>query len=416
MIKRKRVIRIVSYLLAVCVVLTVSGRFSVNAKESYEQTLEKVRLNSLNSLCEYVGVLSTSLSLLSAMPDYGSTVTVSSCVSGALAVTGCFNGDKITNIKRFLNYVYAFAQDFKGDEESCKAASQLSDYAEEMYCHLSDMSVAIMNGAYSLSEHGSVYKRNDKPYFEEHLDFSNGKEKEIYALAVSASAGYGRQGILSNAQTVSSAEAKVKASSFVELNPIFWRESEKESGGVELYLLSHGDTAVEITKKGGMLCRLINPLPCNQAVFSCEDAEIKVKDFLIEQGFDAEVFAFAENTFTADFLLLPYVNGVLLTTASVKASVCLSSGEITYFDATEYIKNYRENAEMPEEIPNLELLLPEKLNIEKIYACYADINGDEKPCYLAVCKHDGKEFCVYADNSGVLKTEKITLRIKYNMV
>ena len=64
LIGRRKFIRAVAYLAALCAVFAASGYFAKRAKASYEETLGKVRISSLASLSEYARDVSGGLRLL----------------------------------------------------------------------------------------------------------------------------------------------------------------------------------------------------------------------------------------------------------------------------------------------------------------------------------------------------------------
>ena len=63
-IKRRFFIRVVSYLVAATVIIAATGLFSQRAKAGYEETLGKVRLSNLTSLCEYTREVGSGLRVL----------------------------------------------------------------------------------------------------------------------------------------------------------------------------------------------------------------------------------------------------------------------------------------------------------------------------------------------------------------
>lgn len=414
MVKRRKFIRTVSYLLALCLMAAVAGGFSGMAKESYEKTLEKVRFEALNSLCEYMHELSGGLSLLSvsqgdAVADSAGYVGARS--AAAIGSAACFDSEKTVNLNRFLNAAYDLSQSFSGNDSTRNAASEYSDYAEELYYHLSDLSSAVMDGKYSLSEHGSVYSAQKKPYFEDYLDYSNGKEGEIFAQAALVSVSYGHCAVLQGMETVPIEYAKKKAGGIIGVDAVLWREGEaKRESGFEVYSLFHADSEAEICKSGGLLCRLVNPQPCGKAVFSARDALTKAKEFVKNQGCAAgELIGSAVGALEADFCFVPKVNGVLLLTAPVMVSVCFSNGEITFFDASEYIKNYRDNMRVSAVVPDVSGMFPDDLTVEKAFVCFAEIDGRERLCLLAVLSEKDEKFTAYIDYSEfkIIKMEKL---------
>jgi hypothetical protein len=89
-----------------------------------------------------------------------------------------------------------------------------------------------------------------------------------------------------------------------------------------------------------------------------------------------------KSEFTASFVFVPRINGILLLTAEIRAEVCLASGETTFFDASEFIKNYRTDIYVDTEIPDFSGRLPPNLTMEKADICYADIGGKKQICYI----------------------------------
>ena len=56
-------------------------------------------------------------------------------------------------MSKFFSKVYAFAENFTGTEKERETAVRLSLYAQEIYYHLNDVSSAVLNGAYALTEY-----------------------------------------------------------------------------------------------------------------------------------------------------------------------------------------------------------------------------------------------------------------------
>lgn len=410
-VKRRRFIRVTSYLLAICLVFAVAGFFTQKAKGSYESTLEKVRFEGLNSLCEYTLELSGGLRLLAVSADASvvdSASYVCSRAIGAIGCTACFDSAKIANISAFLDSVYNFAEGFTQTQANRDAAIMLSDYAEEMYYHLSDLSNAVTNGIYSLSEYGNVYQRKSIPYFEDYLDFENGSESEIVSFtAVSPTAS--KSAFLSKKSEITEEEAKEKAEKTANISAVLWRgEGAETENGIEVYRLSHGDTAIEICKPGGIIRRLINPKPCGEKVYGMNEALEKAKAFLKQEGYnDMQFFCGKEGSFSAVLYFAPEVNGVLLLNSLAKIEICLASGEITFFDASEYIGNYRTDVYSTGDNPDLSSLIPENLSLNKTLLSLADINERERLCYLAICSLENENVLIFIDSSSfkILKTQ-----------
>ncbi len=414
MLRRRKFIRIISYLIAVCVVFAASGIFTSKAKADYESTLGRVRFEALASLTEYSREISTGLRLLAvstgdSLPD--SSSYVSARAVGALGNLGCFNNEKSDNLTRFFSGIHDFSQDFSGSEERRRAAVSLSDYALEIYYHLSDLTNAVVSGEYSLTEYSSIYRRPDAPYFEDELDFFNGTEDEIFEIIAPASANARESAFLEGRESVSADEAKSAASEITGISYALWRGGEsKNDNGIEIYTLTNGDTEADICKQGGIIYRIINPQPCDSTVYGIDDARKKAVDFMKIHGFENMVeIDSKKNMFTAEFVFVPRINGIMLLTAKIEIDICLASGTVTYFDASEYIRRYRTDIAHTGGKPDISGFLPEMLTLEESFICIADIDGEEKLCILADCSFESDKVFVFIDFYS-MKTIRTVIR------
>ncbi len=383
----------------------------MRAKAGYEETLGKVRLSNLTSLCEYTREVGSGLRVLAvssgdSMAD--SMAFVRDRIMGAVGCIHAFDTKSTKHMTKFFGKAYNFAENFTGTEKERESAVRLSMYAQEMYYHLNDVSSAVLNGAYSLTEYDSAYKKSDKPYFEKYLDYSNGKETQLYKLISPVSAQVGEYGIFADMSKISPQTAKNFASEVSGVNSSLWRACEDSDAPVSLHSFKHGDVRVDICENGGMLYRLVNPMKCEKAFYTESEAESFALDFLSENGFnDMVCIDKSSSEFSAVFVFVPSVSGILLMNAPVEIAVCLSNGAITFLDSSEYLRKYRSDIEVTSS--EISIVLPPNLETKETVKCIADINGKEKQCILAFSDFDGEEVRSYIDaQSGkVLKTEII---------
>lgn len=405
-IERRKFIRVISYLVAICIVFAAAGLFSQRAKAGYEETLGKVRMTNLGSMCEYFRDISAGLRLLAVSADSSVSESVSYVEARVMGAKGCLNGfnsKKVKNIEKFISTVSSFTQEFSGTSEKRKIAIYLSEYAQEVYFHLNDVSSAVLNGAYSLTEYGSIYKGDEKPYFEDYVDYSNGNEKELFGAAAPVSANENGS-YFSKKEEITEEEAKNIATGLTGISPVLWRESKTDR---DVYSFTHGDIAVDIDKSG-MPCRLINPMPCKTAKISSDEAEERAAEYLAEYKYKNMTALRREtNEFTASFLFYPEINGVLLMTSPVEIEICRSSGKTVYLNSYEYIKNYREDVYVPDGMPDLSGVLPENVDVTRFIYCVREISGKEKLCILSECVYDDYNYYIYIDpeTMKILKTE-----------
>ncbi len=409
MLRRRKFIRIISYLVALCVVFAASGVFTAKAKTDYETALGRVRFEALASLTEYSREISSGLRLLAVSAGDSladSSAYVSARAVGAMGSLGCFYTEKVDNLTRFFSGVYDFSERFSGNEESRRAAVKLSDHAQEIYYHLSDLTNAVVSGEYILTEYESIYRKSNAPYFEDKLDYYG--NDEIYGIISAVSAESNRVEFLEGKESVSVDEAKRTASAVTGIDEALWRGGEAGNiDGVKIYALKNGDTEVDICKSGGTVYRIIDPQPCEIKVYSLSDAKRKALDFMKKHGFEnmAEIKS-AENIFTADFVFAPEVSGVLLLPAKIEIGICLESGKVTYFDASAYIRRYRTDISTADSIPDVKKLIPSTLAYDNSLICTADIDGAEKLCILAACRFENNNVYIFIDyyNFKIIKT------------
>ncbi len=410
-VKRRVFIRALSFFCAISVILAAAGLSAQKAKASYEETLGKMRLSALASLCEFSRDISAGLRLLAVSADNSmsdSAAYVGARVAGATGCINSFESKNVKNISDFLNSVNGYVQDFSGSESERKAAVMLSDYAQELYYHLNDLTSAVMNGKYALTEYPSVYSSEKTPYYEDYLDFSNGNENEIFKVIIPAAASARGCEFLRDKEKITEEDAKKIASRVADVSTALWRTDKSKAKDIETHSFVHGDISADICKFGGAVCRLVKPSACAQTVYSVEEAEKKAIDFAKTNGYsDLTLFPINGNEFEVSFYMFPEVNGILLLTARVEVSVCLANGEITYFDAAEYIKNYRSDISFNMGKPDLRMVLPENLILEDTLNCLVNIDGRDRLCYLAVADFEGNTVLTFIDASEfeVLKTE-----------
>lgn len=412
MLRRRNFIRIISFFVAGCSVLAAVGIFFAEAKTQYEKTLEQVRLSNLASLCEYIRDMSSGLRILAVSADDALTDSSAFVCSRAMGAQGClgvFGAEKAENINRFVACVYDFSENFSGTERKRKTALDFSNYAQELYYHLSDLSTAIIAGEYSLSELGSIYSKTKAPYFENRLDFSNGSEEELFSAFSSAAANSGEAEFLSDKAKISAEKAKEIAADLIKTDPALLRKGGEKEEAVETYSFFHGDSFVDISKAGGCLCRLIEPCETGEVQYSVSDALKKATEFSQKCGFESTVTVESEKSeFTAAFVLAPKTNGVLLLTAKLRIEISLVNLKVTYFDAFEYILNYRTDVFADNSAPKLSAVLPLNAEVSESCVCYAEIGGRERLCYMASCRLQNENLTVFADyySGKILKIER----------
>lgn len=399
--KKRRIIRIISYISAFAVVFAASGMLLNKAKAAYEDVLGRVRLSGLTSLCEYVHDMSSGLRILAVSANENvsdAAAFVTSRTMGALGSIACFESVNTENIATFLNGVMGFAEKFSDsiDEEQRKTALDFSDYAQELYYHLSDVANAVVSGEYSLVENKEIYKKSDAEYFENKLDFANGRENEIFSYFADASAKVMQT---YDKALITEQEAKENAAAFLDIHAQLLRsDGEKNYKGVQIYRFYHNETTVNVCRYGGGICSVETSHLCTGSELSFVQAEKAAESLMKKLGCgDFEIIHSENNDFSVRFVMAPVINGILFLPATVNTEICLGECAIIGFDASGLALNYPANLEKLTETADVSKVIPENLVFQKSSICYAEIDGAEKYCYLAECLFGDEKVFIFID-------------------
>lgn len=399
--KKRVVIRIISFVAAFAVFFAASGLILNRAKAVYEDALGRVRLSGLTSLCEYVHGVSGALRLLAVSSDEKAAEAAGVVIArttGALGSLSCFESENIKNMQAFLNGVYSFAESFSDgiNEEQRKNALDFSDYAQELYYHLSDVANAVVSGEYSLVEAGEIYEKRSTEYFEKVLDFSNGKESELFSRFADASVTVMQT---SQKNEVTLQQAKEKAAEFAGIKASLLRsEGEETVNGVQTYRFYHNETVINVCRYGGELCRAITNHICVNPQFSFLQAEEAAGKLMNKLGCADYDFVYSENgNFSAKFVMAPVINGILFLPAAVNVEICLGECGIIGYDASGFVLNYPAELAGLKENADISELIPENLILQKSRLCCADLGSSRKYCYLAECLLKNEKVLIFID-------------------
>lgn len=409
--KKRIFIRIISFISAFAVFFAASGFMLQRSKAVYEDSLGKVRLSGLASLCEYVHDISMSLRLLAVSSDEKVSESASVAYAKILGAQGsiaCFENVKTENISAFLSGIASFSQGFSDNvisgEEREKALAY-SDYAQEMYYHLSDVANAVISGEYSLFEAEEIYSKNTAEFFENHLDFSNGTEKELFSGFESAS--LQTRAAQNQKREITVREAKKNAAEFLSVHSSLLRDKGGEAiNGLQTYKFTHNGISVNVCKYGGEICRFVDSHICMSDELTHNQMQEKAEVMMKKAGcYEYELMVSQRNGNTSYFVFAPVENNILLLDAAVEVEACAGEGKIVCFDAVNYCKYYPENVSEITENADVSRLLPDNLTLVKSNICRVTIDEKERYCHLAQCLLGDEKVFVFI-NCYSLKTLK----------
>ncbi|MFO7263665.1 MAG: germination protein YpeB [Bacillota bacterium] len=158
---------------------------------------------------------------------------------------------------------------------------------------------------------------------------------------------------------------------------------------------------LDVTKKGGHVIWMVNERTIGKPTISEEEALHIAIDFLTKRGFkQMSLVNVQPYDNTRIFLFVPVQDGVRLMTDTVSVKVALDRGEVTGFQAEEYVIHHRKRS-LPK--PKLtEAQARKKVNAELQtpngeLALVEDENGEECLAYEFQAEQNGHTYRIYID-------------------
>lgn len=213
---------------------------------------------------------------------------------------------------------------------------------------------------------------------------------------------------------VTADEARKKAAEYLGCDADGLKKESDTEGAIELYCFSHGDRTAGITKTGGMLCYMTDPVYAGEATISTDEAIKRGKEYLKKAGFPESM----RETYYSTYDGICTVNyafesdGIICYSDLVKVSVSLESGKAVAFDSRGYLMNHRERKTEDEMLSEKKCrkILSRTLSVISEKQAFIPLEtGKEALCYEFHCKApEGQDVLVYI-NAISGKEENILL-------
>ena len=213
---------------------------------------------------------------------------------------------------------------------------------------------------------------------------------------------------------VTADEARKKAAEYLGCDADGLKKESDTEGAIELYCFSHGDRTAGITKTGGMLCYMTDPVYAGEATISTDEAIKRGKEYLKKAGFPESM----RETYYSTYDGICTVNyafesdGIICYSDLVKVSVSLESGKAVAFDSRGYLMNHRERKTENEMLSEKKCrkILSRTLSVISEKRAFIPLEtGKEALCYEFHCKApEGQDVLVYI-NAISGKEENILL-------
>lgn len=191
---------------------------------------------------------------------------------------------------------------------------------------------------------------------------------------------------------------------------------ENENGKIPCYRFSSEEVSVSVSKRGGYVVYMRKNRPIVDARFSYEQALGKAEKFMTDNGFDNMIDTYYYSDEGVCVINFAYLDGqTLCYTDLMKVGVALDNGEIVLYEAAGYLTNHTERAfEVPIYTAEqaAEKLNPNLVIEETSIVLIPTPAGQEKRCYEFLClAENGKEILVYI-NTSTLEEEQIYILLR----
>ncbi len=202
---------------------------------------------------------------------------------------------------------------------------------------------------------------------------------------------------------VTSDEARLIAARLFDESPSALKEEADVMSEIDMFCFSKNEMCIGITKRGGFVCYLMNPVFAGEATISAREAITRGLSYLKEIGYDKPMkesyYSIYDGICTVNYAYEQ--QGVICYPDLIKVSISLETGKIVSLDARGFIMNHHERAletDILSEEQCLSQLSPGLTVIESKKAVIPLKTGKEAYCYEFRCKTSfDSEALVYVD-------------------
>lgn len=434
--QKTRFIRAVCFLSVATLVFSFSTLFYASKAKQYRFDAEIARQRELNELCDAVDNISTSLQKTVFCSDADALRAIAKELSrdtatAKLCLSRLAEKELISDeIFKFLSQAGAYTLSLAG-KQSVSAAIEndreilmkLLDYSHSLSQALSQVLYDYSNGSLSyeksLSNLSLTAKELPSDFVESFSDIPQTLTDYpvlIYDGPFSENV-LNRKGgqYLKDKKEITRQEAQSIAAEILGENEEALRREADQDSHIPLYCFSLGDISIGITKKGGLLSYLINPVEVKAEEISPKEAVSRGKAFLKDRGYKnmtQTYYSIYDGVCTINFA---YINeGIIHYSDLIKISVALDSGEVASVDASTFLSNhcrrdlYDDNISLEQAKKRLSPLT----ELISVKTCVIPLEtGEEAYCYEFHCRDSKNNEALIYINKATGKTENILLLI-----
>lgn len=402
---RRKFIRVLCYPLALCAVLGISNLKQTQALRQSEKELDLICTRSALGLCESSLTLSDTLLEMALCGNERRLCELSRVAeSNAKAAKEQLSVFDLGAAELYAFYTAA-ADCARGmsltaspTEEERETAIAISRKARELYTALSLSAEGALAGADTPAQLEQSIVKNTGG-----LDLSvTVRSARAPAVIVSQTA---------SLPLITREQAAKVAADYLGLPAVLMRGGEEQDGLIPLYFFSYSDTAICVTKNGGIIYSLFCAAPCGEIQLTTDRAREIAFKTAGELGYNSVTcIEQSKNGSRADFTFVYYNDGVLYYPDKLLMSVCLATGKVIRIDASGYLQNHceRELPPKPQDMSAVRSLVPDGFSLNEVMLALINVDGSECLCYRVECTYDGVAARIFYDISS-LEEKKVEI-------
>lgn len=434
-ISRRNLVRIISFLIALVLILTGFVILNIREKNDTIKKLEYQYLNDLQNLSTHLNNIDTSLTKVM----YSGTIESMSEISSKLwresgLAKDCLSSLPVSSLNlsntyKFISQLgeYSLALSKKSNEnklisnEDYNNLLKLRQYATNLLNEVLSLQDAINTGSIKTRDISKTikntnYNQEDPTITGGFTEFEEGFSDYptlIYDGPFSDHILEKESEVVKQYKEISKEEALSKASQILKTDAKNIDKVYDEKGKIPAYCFYNDNTTIAISKNGGYLIYLLDNENSSSKNLSNDECIKKAVEFLNLCGYNnlkETYYEINKNIMTINFA--SFENNIIYYTDLIKVSVNMENGDIVSCDARGYLNNHktRNNLEFSLSAEQAQKSVSSLLNIENINKVLIPTNiTNEVPCYEFKCKTPkGEDLLVYI-NANTGQEEQILL-------
>lgn len=437
-LKRKNLVRIVSFVTALIFALLGWVLTEKYVSKSYRISLQNHYASSMNDLSNYL----TNINTILEKELYAGTTLQLSTLSAQLwkesgAAKVCLSqlpvsSQQTTDIYKFLSQVGDYSLTLsrkvgaggKVTNEEREMLVNIKKYAQDLSNSLNDVNAMLSEGEYWNNEVKQAIENVDDDVALSHLNRSvqdvtknvSSYPKLVYDGPFSDHILQREAMLLKGKATITKEKARTIAASYLECKVNEVVDNSEEDSAIAAYVFAKGDKIIAITKQGGYCLYMTNSRQTGSSIVTEEKAIKVAKDYLMAKydlPFTESYYMINEGVCVVNFAFLN--QNTICYSDLIKIGVALDNGEVVSVESRGFIMNHRDRTPGKAKYTpdQAKAVLSPLLTVNNVNMALINTGGlNEILCYEFVCVgEEDREILVYV-NVDNLQEENILILLK----